>query len=220
MKYLFVMIGFIFCLDNSLNQDLLNSLKINSGWEKLKKIENGTVIKTKKIKNMELSAIMVEREININPDRVQEILVDILNYNRVLKSSGSLKTTLFKKDENVLDGYQYIESGVPLINDRKYCFRMNFSKLINGNNTLMEWYLLNKNSEYKDFIDSNDKKAVYLDYGAGTWMIESVDNGSYIFTYRLFMDPGGSMPNFIVEKINEYSIYNIFNDVIIEAKSN
>ena len=51
-------------------------------------------------------------------------------------------------------------------------------------------------------------------------MIESVNNGSYIITYRLFMDPGGSMPNFIVEKINEYSIYNIFNDVIIEAKSN
>ena len=32
------------------------------------------------------------------------------------------------------------------------------------------------------------------------------------------MDPGGSIPNFIIDKINEVSIVNIFKDALAEAE--
>jgi hypothetical protein len=32
------------------------------------------------------------------------------------------------------------------------------------------------------------------------------------------MDPNGSIPNFIIDKINEISIVNLFQDVVIEAE--
>ena len=48
-------------------------------------------------------------------------------------------------------------------------------------------------------------------------MVDKVSDGLYLFSYRLFMDPSGYIPNFIIEKVNENSIYNIFNDVFLEA---
>ena len=153
-------------------EKLISSLKDDMDWSIINRMKDGSIIKSKKINDMNLSAILVEREIKISPVIIQNILIDILNYNNVLKSSGSLKTKLFKQNNIFLDGYQYIDSGMLFISDRKYCFRMKFSEYANDNNVLMEWYLLSNQGEYKQYISTNDLDAVYLNYGAGTCMIE------------------------------------------------
>ena len=48
-------------------------------------------------------------------------------------------------------------------------------------------------------------------------MVQKKTDDLYILSYRLFMDPSGYIPDFIIEKVNEISIYNIFNDVVLEA---
>ena len=218
ISYFFLFIFSISYLFSNINYEkLISSLKNDMAWDVINIMEDGSIIKSKKINDMNLSAISVEREIRMSPVVIQDILIDIVNYNNVLKSSGSLKTKLFKQKNNFLDGYQYIDSGMPFISDRKYCFRMNYSEYTKNKNVLMEWYLLNDKGEYKSYIIQNDQDAVYLDYGAGIWMVDKVSDGLYLFSYRLFMDPSGYIPNFIIEKVNENSIYNIFNDVFLEA---
>tara|TARA_Y100001968_G_scaffold322453_1_gene358557 strand:+ start:150 stop:821 length:672 start_codon:yes stop_codon:yes gene_type:complete len=218
ISYFFLFIFSISYLFSNINYEkLISSLKNDMAWDVINIMEDGSIIKSKKINDMNLSAISIEREIRISPVVIQDILIDIVNYNNVLKSSGSLKTKLFKQKNNFLDGYQYIDSGMPFISDRKYCFRMNYSEYTKNKNVLMEWYLLNDKGEYKSYIIQNDQDAVYLDYGAGIWMVDKVSDGLYLFSYRLFMDPSGYIPNFIIEKVNENSIYNIFNDVFLEA---
>ena len=49
-------------------------------------------------------------------------------------------------------------------------------------------------------------------------MVDSIDKSKIKISYRLFMDPGGSIPNFLTDKINEISIINLFKDVIAEAE--
>jgi len=218
ISYFFLFIFSISCLFSNINYEkLISSLKNNMDWYVINTMEDGSIIKSKNVNDMNLSAISIEREIKMSPVVIQDILIDILNYNNVLKSSGSLKTKLFKQKNNFLDGYQYIESGMPFISDRKYCFRMNYSEYTKNKNILMEWYLLNDQGEYKSYIMQNDQDAVYLDYGAGIWMVNKISDELYLFSYRLFMDPSGYIPDFMIEKINEISIYNIFNDVFLEA---
>tara|TARA_Y100001968_G_scaffold74092_1_gene65495 strand:+ start:2745 stop:3416 length:672 start_codon:yes stop_codon:yes gene_type:complete len=218
MIHVFLVIFSISYLFSNTNYEkLITTLKNDVGWYVINRMDDGSIIKSKKINDMNLSAISVEREIKMSPLVIQDILIDILNYNNVLKSSGSLKTKLFTKNNNFLDGYQYIDSGMPFISDRKYCFRMNYLGYTNDSNVLMEWYLLNANGEYKEYIIDNDKDAIYLDYGAGIWIVNNISDDLYLFSYRLFMDPSGYIPDFIIEKVNEISIYNIFNDVFLEA---
>ena len=38
-----------------------------------------------------------------------------------------------------------------------------------------------------------------------------------MLSYKLFLDPGGSIPDFAVELMNKTSIVNIFNNVLAEA---
>ncbi len=44
-----------------------------------------------------------------------------------------------------------------------------------------------------------------------------MDDGRYQYSYRLFMDPGGTIPNFVIDQINSLSVVNIFSDVMNEA---
>ena len=83
---------------------------------------------------------------------------------------------------------------------------------------LVQWVLLNENGKYTDYLQKNDSDAVYLNFGAGVWMASPTSDGQIDISYRLYMDPGGSIPNFIIDKINEVSIVNIFKDALAEAE--
>ena len=66
-------------------------------------------------------------------------------------------------------------------------------------------------------IQPTFRDAIYLDYGAGLWMAEPIDEKEYILSYRLYLDPGGSIPDFAIEFLNKMNIVNIFKDVVSEA---
>tara|TARA_A100001011_G_C14290707_1_gene836056 strand:+ start:280 stop:879 length:600 start_codon:yes stop_codon:yes gene_type:complete len=194
---------------------LLDKIKSDKSWKDLKVVNENTLIKIKEIDGFDLPAISIQRVINVDPNEVKDILIDILNYKNVLKSSGSLKTKIISKNNQYLDGYQFIKSELPFISSREYYFRMYYSKNFLDNNTLVHWYLLNKKNKTKGMVNADD--AVYLDFGAGIWLFKKIEKNKYLISYRLYMDPGGSLPDFIINKVNESSIFNIFNDVIEEA---
>ena len=48
-------------------------------------------------------------------------------------------------------------------------------------------------------------------------MAERADDGEYMLSYRLYLDPGGSIPDFAIELLNKMNIVNVFSDVLSEA---
>lgn len=199
-------------------KELYRLLEASKGWVMNDEIE-GYKLFSKKIEDQELSAVMVTYETSIPLLGIQEVLMDVENYESFLSSSSKMVTKQLKKDESAVIGYQFIPINFPFMSDRHYCFKL-IKNEINAENskTLVKWFLLDEDKELLDVQSSNNTNPIYLKYGAGLWLVDSNDESKVKISYRLFMDPGGSIPNFLTEKINENSIINLFKDVIAEAE--
>tara|TARA_B100001142_G_scaffold302768_1_gene329560 strand:+ start:83 stop:772 length:690 start_codon:yes stop_codon:yes gene_type:complete len=199
-------------------KELYRLLEASKGWVMNDEIE-GYKLFSKKIEDQELSAVMVTYETSIPLLGIQEVLMDVENYESFLSSSSKMVTKQLKKDESAVIGYQFIPINFPFMSDRHYCFKL-IKNEINAENskTLVKWFLLDEDKELLDVQSSNNTNPIYLKYGAGLWLVDSNDESKVKISYRLFMDPGGSIPNFLTEKINETSIINLFKDVIAEAE--
>ncbi len=198
--------------------ELYRLLEASKGWVMNDEIE-GYKLFSKKIENQDLSAVMVTYETSIPLLSIQEVLMDVENYESFLSSSSKMVTKQLKKDDTAVVGYQFIPINFPFMNDRHYCFKLIKNEInIENSKTLVKWFLLDEDQELLDLQSSNKTNPIYLKYGAGLWLVDSIDKSKIKISYRLFMDPGGSIPNFLTEKINENSIINLFKDVIAEAE--
>ena len=217
----FGLISTVFAFEDKINHpnDLLEYLYTEQGWEYIKSTKDGITIKSKTVKGRELEALMVHKKIMISPDIITEVLMDVAHYGDFLSSAGTLKSIPLDNTSLYLDGYQHISNSIPFFSDRRYCFRMTDMGWSEKNQKkLVQWVLLNENDKYRNYLQNNDSDAVYLDFGAGVWMASPTSDGQIDISYRLYMDPGGSIPNFIIDIINEVSIVNIFKDALAEAE--
>lgn len=211
----------VFAFEDKINHpsDLLEYLYNEQGWEYIKSSKDGITIKSKSVNGRKLEALMVHKKIKISPDVVAEVIMDVAHYGDFLSSAGTLTSIPLNNTSSYLDGYQHISIPIPFFSDRRYCFRMTEMGWSEKNQEiLVQWVLLNENGKYTDYLQNNDSDAVYLDFGAGVWMASPTSDGQIDISYRLYMDPGGSIPNFIIDKINEVSIVNIFKDALAEAE--
>ena len=81
--------------------------------------------------------------------------------------------------------------------------------------SFIHWYLLD---EDKTILKKENRSATYLNHGAGLWTAEQRLNNKTFFSYRIYMDPGGSLPSFLIDIINKNSVVNIFEDAVAEAQ--
>jgi len=195
---------------------LLLSLNSNNGWTNIKKIDSLVNLSTKDLGEPQLYAIKIEKIINIKPDQITDVIMDVNNYNSFLSNAESFKSQVVTQSENNLIGYQYIKVDFPFFDDREYYFKMSREHIIEQDTTTMCFWVLREPVK-KDNSRNLKKSAIYLEYGAGIWKSEQISPGSYNISYRLYMDPGGSIPSFIARIINETSIVGLFQDVINEA---
>jgi len=68
-------------------------------------------------------------------------------------------------------------------------------------------------------LNERPKDTVYLDHGAGLWVAEEIENNIIILSYRIYMDPGGSLPDFMIDIMNKVSVVNVFKDAVAEAQN-
>ena len=193
---------------------LFNSLYSNDEWEIIDSVEDIS-ISTKNIMDKNLLAVMVNKELSLPKEILQNVIMDINNYGDFLQNSDSFISKEVKNTSTFVEGYQFIPIRIPFFENREYLFRMYPSGFKNSDNTsIIHWYLLEKD---KKFLDADDRTATYLNYGAGLWVAEEKDDNKTLFSYRIYMDPGGSLPDFLIDMINKNSVVNIFNDAINEA---
>ena len=196
--------------------DLLNSLHDNTGWEILDSSLHN-LVSTKEIQGRDLFAVMVKKDIKLPKNILQDVIMDVNNYKQFLKSADSFISTEIKRTSNFVDGYQFIPINIPFFDNREYLFRMYPSGFKDDDSiSIIHWYLLDEN---EIVLDRENHSATYLSHGAGLWVAEQKSNNKISLSYRLYMDPGGSLPTFLIDIINKTSVVNIFEDVIAEAQN-
>lgn len=201
---------------NNSSYDLFKLLIEKTGWISDGE-ESGFILSKKLIENKNLYAFRIQKEIAFSPNLIQEILIDIKNYDKILSKNNSIKTYELKQGNKWVDAYQYIQNNIPFLDNREYCFRISKESLNDNDSlSLVHWYLIEKN-----FYDTThlvkDNKSIYLNYGAGLWLAEKQIDRSFVISYIIYIDPGGSIPAFLIDKANRVSLVNIFKDTILEA---
>ena len=193
---------------------LLLSLNSNDGWTDIKEIDDLVNISMKEFGESEFCAIKVGKTIDIEPDRITDVIMDVNNYNSFLSNAESFKSEVVKQSDKNLIGYQYIKVDIPFFDDREYYFKMSREQILEQDTTTMCFWVLLEPLEKDANINTS---AIYLEYGAGIWKSEQISPGKYNISYRLYMDPGGFIPTFVVDIINEISIVGLFQDALNEA---
>ena len=194
---------------------LFQMLRSNEDWTTVAK-KGEVILSTKSIKNMSLVAFMAKQKTNIPSKIIQDIVMDVKNYGQYFRSAGEFVFNEVKKFSGVVEGYHLLPVDLPFMKDREYFFRVHSGGYNKEDNvSIVHWYLIDEPEKVQ--TQNTSKDAIYLNYGAGLWMAEHNDDGEYMLSYRLYLDPGGSIPDFAIELLNKMSIVNVFNDVLIEA---
>ena len=194
---------------------LFQMLRSNEDWTTVAK-KGEVILSTKSIKNMSLVAFMAKQKTNIPSKIIQDIVMDVKNYGQYFRSAGEFVFNEVKKFSGVVEGYHLLPVDLPFMKDREYFFRVHSGGYDKEDNvSIVHWYLIDEPEKVQ--TQNTSKDAIYLNYGAGLWMAEHNDDGEYMLSYRLYLDPGGSIPDFAIELLNKMSIVNVFNDVLIEA---
>ena len=194
---------------------LFEMLKSNENWTFVAK-KGEVTLSTKSIKNMSLVAFMAKQKTNIPSKIIQDIVMDVKNYGQYFNSAGEFVFSEVRRYSGAVEGYHLLPVDLPFMKDREYFFRVHTGGYdIEDNISIVHWYLIDKPEKVQ--TQNISKDAIYLNYGAGLWMAEGADDGEYMLSYRLYLDPGGSIPNFAIELLNKMSIVNVFNDVLSEA---
>ena len=131
--------------------ELYKLLETSKGWEIIDQIE-GYKLFTKNIEDQNLNAVMVSYETSVSPLGIQEVLMDVENYESFLSSSSKMVTKQLKRDSSAVVGYQFIPINFPFINDRHYCFKLIKNEInIRDSKTLVKWFLLEEDTKlYED----------------------------------------------------------------------
>ena len=201
--------------DDKNSEILFNLLEDNKDWVIINKEEDISLF-AKQVQGHDIYAIKISQIISIPLDIIQNIIMDVDNYESVLSNTDGMISNSESITDSLVVAYQFIPINLPFFDDRHYYFELKKSDLsFNKKQILVKWNLIDKDLLNKD---RNSLNAIYLKYGAGIWMAEIDEFDNILLSYRIFMDPSGSIPDFIIDKINEISIVNLFTDVLIEAK--
>ena len=194
---------------------LFQMLKSNENWITVAK-KGEVILSTKSIKNMSLVAFMARQKTNIPSKIIQDIVMDVKNYGQYFNSAGEFIFNEVRRYSGAVEGYHLFPVDLLFMKDREYFFRVHSGGYDKEDNvSIVHWYLIDEPEKVQ--TQNTSKDAIYLNYGAGLWMAEHNDDGEYMLSYRLYLDPGGSIPDFAIELLNKMSIVNVFNDVLSEA---
>ena len=84
------------------NENLLNILYDDYGWEFQETTSNQSKVYIKEINGLNLNGVKISRTIDFNPQYILDIVLDINNYNKVLVSSSNVFTSIVDNNQ-ILD---------------------------------------------------------------------------------------------------------------------
>jgi len=165
-------------------------------------------IKVFRLDNDSFPIIKIHKDVDSKmKNKIFNTIRDIDNYHLII--SNKKISTQNLTTESTLDTlyvYQSITNMIPLVKNRHIIFKMYLSS-----ENRLNWELVNKNSSKFDRFRTDSYKI--LDEGAGAW--EIINDKLYHFYY---MNPKIRVPQFIINKIAENSVIDVFNDILYHAE--
>lgn len=212
LSFLFF-VSFIFI--SRANNVNINSLIQDSGWERIHSFDDSVQVYEKHLQHLNLKAYRVLKRTNINAGTLFSVFESIDKYENVLKSAQNIDFETLEFEGDTIYGYQHIN--IPIVKDRHYVYQMVKNSV---NSEFAYWILQDEGVKFKEFIEkksASKNNPIYLDEGTGVFKVVPNSDRTNIVSYSLYMDPGGNLPNFLINMINERGLVNMFRDVIDEA---
>ncbi|MCF7920816.1 MAG: hypothetical protein K9N06_12970 [Candidatus Cloacimonetes bacterium] len=207
---------------SAVNQSELvyEQLADDKGWENLKE-DGATFFRRKPMTGFDLYALEIRRVTSIEPEAVYAVLLDVASYGEVLGDNKYLEAEEVSRDTVKITGYQYAR--IPLIPNRHYLFDFDltdYRRSLQEKQNRLAWKLLDPEGEFKKFVAAKDlenNNPIYIRNGAGIWMIREISPGRYENIYRLYIDPAGWMPGWLVNSFNVKNLKQLFDQVLSAA---
>jgi len=177
------------------------------GWKRVSQKDDMTLY----VRDVDGSVadVRVEGRIDAPPETVLAVLADVEAYKDTMPYTEVSK--LMKRDGDRIWLYSVVNP--PLASRRDYCVEIELSRDPDGVLST-EWKPAN------ELAPPEKKGVVRVGVNDGSWRLEPVDGGRATkATYRLHVDPGGSLPRWIIEKTNRKSVPDAFKAVRKAAKS-
>ena len=194
----------------------LTSLINNTDWELIYEFEDSVKVYTKKLPDKGLKAYRVSKFTNIDREKLFKVFEDVKNYEQILTSATKMDFGFIRAEQDTLYGHQHIN--IPLAKDRHYVY-----KLIKHSPTksYAHWILMDKEGAFSEFIQNKADTSgspIYIEEGLGVFQVQELRDNSRRVSYSLYMDPGGWLPNFLINKSNRKGLVGMLRDVVREAK--
>ena len=194
------------------DKHFLKILNSEKHWEVINTTEDSIIISIKHFDDYEINALKVQKKTNISLNKITETIYDIDNYDRLLTNSNTIKTQLINENQKFKIAHQLIEVNIPFFDNREYVFQINkgsFNPSIEK--ILCYWEILEYSNEFKDIFNNQN---IVLNEGAGIWKYQPIDKNNNIIEYILFLNPGGFIPQIMIDMLNKNSMVTLFRDVM------
>ncbi|MCF7911104.1 MAG: hypothetical protein K9M99_01140 [Candidatus Cloacimonetes bacterium] len=219
--FILSMISVLFLSGVSQSADILEQLKNNEDWKVIKD-DAETQFRRKPLRGFDLYALEISREVKVSPGQVFAVLLDVASYPEVLADNDLLEAEEVERDPEQIIGYQFAR--LPLVSNRHYLFSFDltaYEQSLKAGAMNLHWTLLEPDGKYSGFIKAKEElnnNPIYIANGAGLWMIREVEDGVYENVYRLYLDPAGWMPGWLVNSFNQKNLEQLFNRVLAAAE--
>ena len=200
--------------------NIYSQLSEDEGWKEFKEKGDFT-FRRKPINGFDLYALEIRKIVDITPESIFAVLLDVNNYKELLGDSKYLEAEEVFRDENVITGYQFAR--IPVIPNRHYLFDFDlheYKRALQDSTYKLGWTLLNPEGIHSEFIQMKNEEnnnPIYIKNGAGIWLITEIAPGSYENSYRLYLDPNGWMPGWLVNTFNVKNLQQLFEQVLAAA---
>ncbi|MBZ0265440.1 hypothetical protein K8I28_12315 [bacterium] len=196
--------------------DLMEELKSDVGWEVSDMSDDGQILSTRSVEGLDGKCVKIARTVNVSSEQISQIVYDIANYNSFITTDRVFADMIYEA-EDYKDGYQRYD--VPFLKDRHLIYRMS-KPVVSNDSTLIKWELLPEDNQYRSYLVNlnPDSEPIYATEGAGLWEIVKLTENTTEVSYSLYMNPGGMLPDFLINKANRNGIAGLFNDVLNAAE--
>lgn len=197
---------------------VLRDLYNDSGWVRVDSLKTGQEIFNKSLHSSPVPAIMVTQESAIGVQVVVETIEDVGRYTDFIHDAYLERSDLLARLPDGLDAYQLL--ALPFMANRHYIYRMGKTMDRDAGIIRFEWFLLPRDSRYASFLDSMDvlyDRPIYPRAMAGSWEIVPVSPSKMRLTYRLYADPAGWVPYFLVARANRVIAPAMVREMVAEA---
>jgi hypothetical protein len=172
----------------------LQAQQQKGGWE-LALSKDGIKVYTRKANNQRIKEFKAITTIQAPIDTILPYLLDVPGYVEWMNAVKEAK--MLRKEENVF--YSYSVAALPWpFDDRDQVAKTTVEK-----DTLTGQVVCNIEVMKEGYPE--DKKKVRIKEGFGHWLLKENDSSSTVVEYRFYADPGGNLPEGIVNMFIEES---------------